>query len=44
VTIPYDVRVETGTVNRAVYEIAMLHNPKEVQISPWNRSTGWNGS
>jgi hypothetical protein len=43
VTIPYVVRVETGTVNRAVYEIAMLHNPKEVQISPWNRSTGWNG-
>ena len=26
-TVPYIVRVETGTINRAIYELAMLHNP-----------------
>lgn len=41
---PYIVRVETGTVNRAVYEIAMLHNPLEGSrfLDPWNRSASWN--
>lgn len=41
---PYIVRVETGTVNRAIYEIAMLHNPLEDSrfLDPWNRSPGWN--
>ena len=39
----YIVRVETGTVNRAIYEIAMLHDPAEGQVGPWNRSSGWNG-
>ena len=35
---PYIVRVETGTVNRAVYEIAMLHNPLNGSrfLNPWN--------
>ena len=42
-TIPYIVRVETGTVNRAIYEIAMLHNPSEGDVDPWNRSINWNG-
>lgn len=41
--IPYIVRVETGTVNRAVYEIAMLHDPVQGELDPWNRSSGWNG-
>ena len=26
-TVPYVVRIETGTINRAIYQIAMLHNP-----------------
>jgi Tannase-like family of unknown function (DUF6351) len=41
---PYIVRVETGTVNRAIYEIAMLHNPFDGSrfLDPWNRSTSWN--
>ena len=41
---PYIVRVETGTVNRAVYEIAMLHNPLNGSrfLNPWNRSSNWN--
>ncbi len=42
-TIPFVVRVETGTVNRAIYEIAMLHLPGDVEPDPWNRSAGWNG-
>jgi len=40
---PFIVRVETGTVNRAIYEIAMLHVPGAVEPDPWNPSTGWNG-
>ncbi|MEX0619362.1 MAG: DUF6351 family protein [Pseudohongiellaceae bacterium] len=42
-TVPFIVRVETGTVNRAIYEIAMLHNPAEPSPDPWTRSSGWNG-
>lgn len=41
--IPYIVRVETGVVNRAIYEIAMLHDPDSGAIDPWNRSRNWNG-
>ena len=37
------MRLETGTVNRAIYEIAMLHNPDEGELDPWNRSVNWNG-
>ncbi|PCI79780.1 MAG: hypothetical protein COB20_04125 [SAR86 cluster bacterium] len=45
VDAPYIVRVETGTVNRAIYEIAMLHNPLDGSrfLDPWNRSSNWNG-
>ncbi len=41
--VPYIVRVETGTVNRAIYEIAMLHDPATGALDPWNRSENWNG-
>jgi len=38
------VRVETGTINRAIYQIAVLHNPgKEPAPSVWARPEGWNG-
>jgi hypothetical protein len=42
--VPYVVRIETGTINRAIYQIAMLHNPA-VDPSPdfASRGTGWNG-
>ena len=43
IIIPFVVRVETGTVNRAVYEIAMLHDPAAGQLDPWNKSSHWNG-
>lgn len=42
--VAYIVRVETGTVNRAIYQIAMLHDPMiEASPDPWTRSRGWNG-
>ena len=43
--VPYVVRIETGTVNRAIYQIAMLHAPGagDSVPSPWRRSPGWNG-
>ena len=39
---PFVVRVETGTVNRAIYEIAMLVDPTSPPLSPWQRSSLWN--
>jgi hypothetical protein len=42
-SIPYIVRVETGTVNRAIYEIAMLHDSADGGLNPWNSSKDWNG-
>ncbi|MGY2067105.1 DUF6351 family protein [Blastococcus sp. SYSU DS0619] len=43
VETPYVVRVETGTVNRGVYEIAVLHDPAEgVEPSPFQRNRAWN--
>ncbi|NBE95923.1 hypothetical protein FE391_12285 [Nonomuraea sp. KC401] len=41
--VPYIVRVETGTVNRAVYEMSMLADPEAGEPDPWRRSPGWNG-
>ena len=41
-TVPFIVRVETGTVNRAVYETAMLHDPRDPAPDPWTPSRGWN--
>ncbi len=43
VEAPYILRIETGTVNRAVYEIAMLHDPvAEPDPGPASRSAAWN--
>jgi hypothetical protein len=39
---PFVVQVETGTVNRAIYEIAMLVDPTSRPLSPWLRSRLWN--
>ena len=43
VTVPFIVRVQTGTVNRAIYQSSMLHDPSESAPDPWTRSRGWNG-
>lgn len=42
-SVPFVVRVQTGTVNRAIYESAMLHDPTQPAPDPWTRSAGWNG-
>jgi hypothetical protein len=43
-SVRYVVRVETGTVNRSIYQIAMLHDPaKEPNPDFLVRPTGWNG-
>jgi hypothetical protein len=42
VTVPFVVRRERGTVNRYVYDIAVLATPGE-QTSPWRSPRGWNG-
>ncbi|MGW0504552.1 DUF6351 family protein [Micromonospora sp. NPDC003241] len=41
-TVPYVVRVERGTINRAVYEIALLHQPGTAPPDPWTATDGWN--
>ncbi len=42
--VPYIVRVETGTINRAIYEIALLADPQDEHAPDVrHRSPGWNG-
>jgi hypothetical protein len=41
--VPYVVRVETGTINRGIYQIAVLHDPtKEPEPSPIAPPKEWN--
>ncbi len=41
--VPYVVRIETGTINRAIYQTAILHNPaSEPEPSPFTSPQGWN--
>jgi hypothetical protein len=43
-TVPYIVRREMGTINRAVYVIAFLHEPNTPLPDPWNTNrSSWNG-
>ena len=43
-SVPYIVRREIGTLNRAVYDIQFLHQPNTPLPTPWTRPTpGWNG-
>lgn len=42
--VPYIIRIETGTINRGIYQIAMLHNPAADPAPDFAvRSPGWNG-
>jgi hypothetical protein len=42
--VPYVVRIETGTINRAIYQIAVLHDPlTDPEPDPWQPPAGWNG-
>lgn len=43
-TVNYIVRVETGTVNRAIYQYAILFDPAtEAEPTPTAQYKGWNG-
>jgi hypothetical protein len=39
---PYIVRIETGTINRAIYQIAILHDPDQPVPSPLGEPGAWN--
>jgi len=41
--VPYMVRWERGTINRAIYEIAFLHEPGTPLPDAWTATPGWNG-
>jgi hypothetical protein len=41
-SVPYIVRVERGTLNRGIYDIAVLHDPAQAW-SPLAPQAGWNG-
>jgi hypothetical protein len=41
--VPYIVRIETGTINRSIYQIAVLHDPVSTPtVSPFNPPNSWN--
>jgi hypothetical protein len=40
-TVPYIVRVDSGTINRTIYRIAILDDPKP-GASQWTSGPGWN--
>ncbi|MEV2276990.1 DUF6351 family protein [Nocardiopsis sp. NPDC049922] len=40
--VPFTVRVETGTANRAIYETAVLFTPGAAEPDPWHAPEGWN--
>lgn len=42
-TVPYVVRIERGTINRGVYETAVLHQPGTPGPAPAQPLPGWNG-
>jgi hypothetical protein len=42
--VPFIARIETGTVDRAIYQTSMLHDPKkEQEPGLFRRSSSWNG-
>ena len=42
-TVPFVVRIETGTINRAIYQLASLVDPASPEPDPWDPWDGWNG-
>jgi len=42
-SVPFVVRLETGTINRAIYQTAILVDPAGGEPSPWAPPTPWNG-
>ena len=45
VTVPYIVRVDSGTVGRTIYRIAVLDDPTADSVDPakWKPTRSWNG-
>lgn len=41
--VPFIVRIETGTINRAIYQITMLHDPATEAPSALAPASTWNG-
>jgi hypothetical protein len=41
--VPFIVRLETGTINRAIYQTAILHDPRSGEPSPLAPPAAWNG-
>jgi hypothetical protein len=42
--VNFVIRVETGTLNRGIYQISILHDPtKDQAATPFSRPAGWNG-
>lgn len=42
-SVPYVVRVESGTIDRAIYRIAILADPAAPQGADFRPGPGWNG-
>lgn len=43
INVAYIVRLETGTINRAIYQTAILHDPlRDKEPTPLAPPTGWN--
>ena len=43
-SVPYILRLETGTVNRAIYQTMVLHDPLAEPAPSWQRPpSNWNG-
>lgn len=42
-TVPFLVRIETGTINRAIYQTAILVDPAAPEPTPWSPPAPWNG-
>ena len=42
-TMDFIVRREVGTINRAIYSIAFLHQPHDPLPDPFTATPGWNG-
>ncbi len=41
--VPYIVRLETGTIKRAIYQTAVLATSTRGAPDPWRAGAGWNG-
>jgi hypothetical protein len=42
-TVPYVIRVESGTINRGIYQIALLDDPAKARTEAYEPNDGWNG-